>query len=180
MNIIMIRYYIDTETTGLNHNLHEIIEICIIAEDLSGRVVGEFCKKIKPTNILMAEKEALEINGYTPEKWKDALQPNKELASTILNLLDEEGIWVGHNPYFDFRFLREFMRKYSGNHIMRYMPKLDTRQLAIALFWPDLQSFSLNSVRKSMGLGDHNPHNARSDAYICREIFHKFDRLKKG
>ena len=35
----MKRYYIDTETTGLDAALHEMIDICIIVEDIDGEII---------------------------------------------------------------------------------------------------------------------------------------------
>ena len=180
----MIRYYIDVETTGLDHTIHEIISIAIIAENSkTGNILGEFDRKIKPMSIGSAEPKALEINGYNLEGWKDAVEPSLDIAETIAGLLDHEdcGLWVGHNPYFDKRFIDAFLRKYGDGSKLDYMPMLDTRQVAMALFWPELRRFSLQNVRAHMGLGRSQIHQARSDAFICREIVHRFDiRAKSG
>jgi len=172
----MIRYYIDVETTGLDSSLHEIIDLAIIAEEAkTGKVIGEYCRKIKPMNIHSAQLKALEINGYNEDDWKDAVEPSEVIAAEIVNLLEIPGIWIGHNPYFDKRFISNFLSKYGSGLSIPYMPMLDTRQLSIAMFWPELTGFSLGAVRSHMGLGLHGSHVARSDAYICRQIMHRFD-----
>ena len=72
----MIITVIDTETTGLNNQTHEILEIAAISykinDDGSAIMVESLNKKIKPRNMHLAEPKALEVNGYNEEDWKDA------------------------------------------------------------------------------------------------------------
>ena len=176
----MIRYYIDAETTGLDASVHEIIDLAIIAEEAkTGKVIGEYCRKITPMNIHTAQLRALEINKYNHDEWIDALEPSANVAAEIANLLEIPGLWVGHNPYFDKRFISSFLSKYGNGQKIPYMPMLDTRQISIGLFWPNLKGYSLDAVRAYIGLGDKGAHSARSDAYICREIIHQFEIAKQ-
>ena len=65
--------FIDIETTGLNPEVQEIIEIggVITTPDLV--VVNEFEIKVKPENLAVAEPEALRINRFDPANWLFAL-----------------------------------------------------------------------------------------------------------
>ena len=85
---------------------------------------------------------------------------------------------MGHNPYFDKRFIAAFVAKYSSGSRLPAMPMLDTRQLAMALFWPNIKKFSLDSIRALLNLSLEDAHTAKADAYLCREIVHLFDKTK--
>lgn len=70
------RIWVDTETTGLDPNKHEIIEIAILRESVlpggGGAIVESWSTKIAPTRIEDAEPKALEVNGYDKERWAGA------------------------------------------------------------------------------------------------------------
>lgn len=63
------RVWIDVETTGLDPLVHEIIELTVRYEPRKGCANPAWHAKIKPEHIETAEPKALEINGYTEEKW---------------------------------------------------------------------------------------------------------------
>ena len=71
--------FIDTETTGLNPDVHEIIELAlIVCKQISvpGRgpkieIIKEYEWKIKPARIDLAQEDALRINGYAQYKVTD-------------------------------------------------------------------------------------------------------------
>ena len=179
----MKRYYIDTETTGLDAALHEMIDICIIVEDIDGEIIEKFSTRIKPQNLLVAESRALQVNGYSDERWKDASQPSEQIADRIIELLHhpdndyyQRGLWVGQNPRFDKRFIDAFLAKY-GSVKLAPIPMLDTRHLSIAMFWPKLNSYSLDAIRQHMELPGGDYHTAESDCSTCRIIV--FEILNK-
>ena len=93
---------IDVETTGLNPNIHEIIEVAIVTKDES------YHAKVIPMNIEHASPKALEINGYNEKDWYGAV-PAKDVAIRTAKMLDGKTI-IGHNPSFDMSFLRELCR----------------------------------------------------------------------
>lgn len=95
-------HFIDTETTGLVADRHELLEVAVVTEEvnpsnpkLPGRIVREWCRKVKPQNLAEAEPKALEVNGYNDADWKNA-SPFADLARELLGLL-QDGIIVGHN-----------------------------------------------------------------------------------
>ena len=75
--------FLDIETTGMDVNKHEIIELgCVLVkeqDDGSYKIINEIDIKIQPAHIETAEPEALRVNGYDPAAWffasslKDAL-----------------------------------------------------------------------------------------------------------
>ena len=178
----MKRFYIDCETTGLDAEKHEIIEICIVVEDTDGEIIDEFHTRIKPQNIEGAESKALEVNGYSAEKWFAAVEPSSSVADKIIELLHhpqssyyQRGLWIGHNPYFDRRFIDAFLNRY-GSSVKKIasMPMLDTKQLSMGLYWPQLLSYSLDSIRVHLKIESSQHHSALDDCYMCRRIVNNF------
>ena len=94
--------FIDIETTGLSASEHEVIEFAIIKK-VDGKIVLRTEFKIKPDHIERAHPKALEINGYTPEKWEGALS-QEEGARRMVEAL-EGCICAGHNIGFDIGFI---------------------------------------------------------------------------
>jgi len=96
---------IDIETSGLNPREHEILDIACI---MDGK---EFHMKVKPKRMEFASEKAIEINGYTPEKWKDA----SDLDVVLLLLNDfvrptkdaEIPAFMAYNVAFDWGFMAE-------------------------------------------------------------------------
>ena len=66
---------IDVETTGLDSEKHEILEIgLVIFEGINPyKILHTHNVKVCPEHIETAQKQALEVNGYTPQDWKDSV-----------------------------------------------------------------------------------------------------------
>src|SRR5258708_781182 len=65
--------FTDLETTGLSVIKHEIIEIGAVITNSDLEVIDEVDLKVHPRHIETAQARALEINGYTPDKWVGAI-----------------------------------------------------------------------------------------------------------
>lgn len=62
---------VDLETTGLNPDDHEILQIgALKVDERTLAVIDAFEIKVKPQHIDTAEESALEINRYDPELWE--------------------------------------------------------------------------------------------------------------
>ena len=85
--------YFDVETTSLNPELGEIIQICIVTEDRDGNL-EEWSTKIRPRLAQGTyQKSALRINNFVPKEWIDA-QSLKKLQMKLwlpLTLLYSKG-----------------------------------------------------------------------------------------
>ena len=100
--------FIDTETTGLDTSVHEVIEVAIVKEHPDGRV-EKWQSRIQPKNIEAAHPKALEVNGYTPEKWGEA--PYLEHVAIDIATMLKGCVIVGHNVGFDLDFLQADFKK---------------------------------------------------------------------
>lgn len=94
-----ISIVIDTETTGLNAELDELLQVSII--DYSGYTL--FDSYFKPTS-LSSWKEAERVNGITPEIVKDAPSISEKIAQ-INEIICKADKIIGYNTNFDLNFL---------------------------------------------------------------------------
>ena len=92
---------IDTETTGLNPHINELLQVSII--DDNGEVLfNEYIKPIKAKRW----NEAQSIHHISPEMVEDCKNIT-EYIETIQSIIDKAEMIVGYNVFFDVGFLEE-------------------------------------------------------------------------
>ncbi len=176
--------FIDIETTGLNVDKHEIIEIgCVlVSQDWTNssnptfEAIEEFELKIKPERIGEADPVALRVNGYDPSAWvfaytlKEAMQIFAEKTDGV--------IMVAHNVCFDFGFIDKAFRITEIENKMHYH-KLDTISIAFAKLHDhgDAGKFSLRFLCEYFGIENKHAHAALSDARATFEVYKKLMNL---
>ena len=169
----MILYFVDVETTGLSPAKHTILEFCAIKQ--VNRVETErLYMKIHPTeeDLFRANGYALAVNGYDPEKWKDALEP-KDAAKKIAKFLfgTSETALVAHNVSFDARMIRAFLNRWHTDQNLPFRT-IDTVSLAFAHLKPlGLNSMKLDSIRQFLGWSVEGAHTATKDVEDCVKLF---------
>lgn len=178
------RIWIDTETTGLDPSKHEMLEVAVVTEtvltDGSGSIINGWCAKIAPERIEAADAKALEVNGYTPEKWKDA-RPFSEVADELAKLLASGSILCGHNVGFDIGFIEAAFAR-IGRKVRLPYHKLDTVTVAYAAWnatgtGPGL---SLDKLRKHLAMATEGSHSALKDAEDARLVYYAALKAIKG
>jgi len=166
--------FIDTETTGLNLQ-NELLQIAVIrvkSDDFS--ILDEWSVKIKPRHIENADPEALKVNGYNEEEWRNAV--DIEQALDMFNEKTKDAVPVGHNLPFDLFFLKKELNKYDRDATFFYHG-LDT----VSLAWQELKNvqeverFSLNELARYFKIGQPNAHDALADAKTTYQLFLKLD-----
>ena len=168
--------FIDIETTGLNLNKHEIVEIGCVLTTPELQVIEEFELKIKPERIEDADPVSLKINHYDAELWESASTINQ--AVKILSEKVKDSIMVGHNVAFDSGFLEYAFNQAGVGNTMHYH-KLDTISVAWAKLHrsPDLEHFSLRELCVRFGIKNEKAHTALSDARATFELYKKLMEL---
>lgn len=167
--------FLDVETTGLNPEVHEIIELGAVVARAEGNVLRETARldfKIQPKNIALADPQALRINGYDASQWlfaatlEDVLRQFKDTA--------KGGVLVAHNLSFDWAFLSKAFEKTEIENTLHYH-KLDTISIAFAKLAEeeDINKFSLRALCEHFGIENKRAHSAFSDAYATFELFKK-------
>ncbi len=174
---------IDTESTGLNPEVHELISIGVVLvnQDWSEKnpkfeEIEEFELKIKPEHIETADPVALRVNKYDPADWVFAYTLPE--AMKILSKKTAGAIMVSHNIVFDYAFLEKAFTKTGEENKMHYH-KLDTISLAFAKLHgkKDVDRFSLRNLTEYFGIENKNAHTALSDARATFLLFKKLMSL---
>lgn len=173
--------FIDTETTGLDPDKHEIIELgAIIAEydpETKKLIEKEIIDlKIKPEHIETAEAVALRINGYNDADWIFAV--DLKSAMQKLQKSSEGGIMIAHNMAFDYLFLEHAFRKTGIENKMHYH-KIDTISVAFAKLGgvDDIGKYSMYALCDRFGIKNQKAHSAYSDTRALFELFQKLMSL---
>ena len=109
---------VDTETTGLDPNKDEILQIAIV--DGNGKIL--FNEYIKPTKTT-EWPQAQAINGISPEKVKKC-KPLKKYKRKISRIFKNATQIIGYNLTFDLKFLEKNIDIYTESQILiDLMPK---------------------------------------------------------
>ncbi len=161
----------DTETTGLNPLVHDLIEIgAIYVNQETMEEEDRFEAKIKIQHPEMADEKALQVNGYTREMWASA----KELPTVVrdFNEWAAEGIMVAQNVAFDYTFCMEAFRR------CKVLSKLDYHSIDLpSIVWflyPDRKHTGLRSVAIDLGIPpEPKIHRAVNGAETCYRILRK-------
>lgn len=162
--------FIDCETTGLDPQRHEIIEIGVLrVEPSTLAVMAEVDVRVVPMHLDRADPESLRINGYCAEGWAAAVYLG-EAFDQIAPLLDG-AVLAGHNVPFDKGFLNEGWKRLGRVH-----PKVDYHTLdTVSLAWPfysagAVKSLSLGALCEHFGIRRVFPHRAIDDARAALEL----------
>lgn len=162
--------FIDVETTGLDPNVQEIVEIALIKTDENFDVLKQYQTRVFPKHIETAHPKALKINGYDPEIWGESALSAEQTIEQIKPLLDG-AIIAGQNVKFDISFLKCMFAaenekpNWSGYH------SIDTASLALPYFLAgEIKGLRLRNICKGLGITNKNPHRAMGDAYASLEI----------
>jgi len=159
-------HFVDIETTHFDWNVGEIIEICIWTSMDGGQTISNrYHTYIKPQYLERANPRALEVNGYTDERWSTA--PTwMEVAPQIYQIL-EYGIFCAHNVNFDWYWIDHHIKSTIGQKIT--WRKLDTQSL-VWIYIPT-KSAKMDTLRQMFGWSTINSHTASKDVEDLWRLF---------
>ncbi len=160
---------LDTETTGLDENKDEIIEIgCILFHVPSKAVLSQVSFLLPVTS-----NEAEYINGISVEV-TNIIQPWEDGLNFFLKLVDSSDVIVAHNVDFD--------KKWFGKG---RLPKLEKKWICSLedINWSCQKSLknrpSVTDLALSFSIPVWNLHRALSDCFYISEVFKKCENLEE-
>ena len=153
---------LDVETTGGKYNEEGITEIAIYRFD-GEKIIDQFISLINPE--IPIQPFVQQLTGINNKMLVNAPK-FYQIAKRVLEITDNS-ILVAHNSSFDYRMLKiEFDRLgYEFN-----IPQLCTVKLSKKIL-PDLDSYKLGNLVKSVGIPISNRHRASGDALATVELF---------
>ena len=160
---------IDTETTGLDENKDEVLEIGCILFHVSSRSVLSQVSFLLP----VSTNEAEYVNGISAEV-TNIDQPWQDGLNFFLKLVDYSDLIVAHNVEFD--------RKWFGKG---RLPKLEKNWICSLedINWSFQKSLksrpSVTDLALSFSIPVWNLHRALSDCFYISEVFKKCDNLEE-
>ncbi|SHI35309.1 PolC-type DNA polymerase III [Parasporobacterium paucivorans] len=161
----------DIETTGLNAQKNEIIEIGAV-KMTKGVVTDNYSAFVNPGIPIPYRIE--ELTGITDSMVAEAR--NIDIVLPEFLAFCEGAVLVAHNSEFDTGFIKE---KASKRGIGYDYTSLDTVALARMLL-PNLKRYKLDNIAKALDIPLDNHHRAVDDARCTALIFIEFiNRLKK-
>lgn len=172
--------FIDIETTGMNVNTHEILEIgCVLVkqnETGDYEVKEEIELKVQPQRIEDADPTALRVNGYDPAQWMFA--HTLEQAMQMLADKTENAVMVAHNVGFDYSFIAKAFAD-TGIENKMFYANLDTISIAVAKLAnnPSVTRYTLRALCEYFGIVNERAHTALADARATFEMFKKLMAL---
>lgn len=154
----------DLETTGLDANKDEIIEIgaCKV---INGRIDQTFSTFVKPSKHI--PREITELTSITDEMVKDAPSINYVLPDFYKFCYGSK--MVGHNVSFDMGFIVVAGKKLSYNFDNT---TIDTIEMARKQL-PGLKNYKLGTVVERLNIVLDNAHRAINDATATAKVFIK-------
>ncbi len=160
--------------TGLEGSKHEIVEIGLVKASQPGLEVMETWEaKVRPEQLEFADPVALEISGYDPEKWKDAIS-----LEEMMRILAEKvrgTILAGWNISTDYAFLDAAVTK-TGTPLDFHKHVFDVNSYAAARLGYDWGMSGLGPTAKSLGITLEGHHTALPDAMATYEVYKKVAR----
>ncbi len=149
---------LDLETTGLDPEVDEIIEVAAVRFDATG-VLDRYQSLVNPGKRLEYRIEML--TGIDPGALETAPHFGS-IAPEVERFIGFDAI-VGQNPSFDVTFL-------ARKGVQIFGPAYDTFELA-SLLLTGLHEHSLGAIADHLGIAFTNRHRAMADAEAAREVF---------
>ncbi|MBI2465731.1 MAG: 3'-5' exonuclease [Candidatus Sungbacteria bacterium] len=168
----------DVETTGLDYQLHEIIEIgLILADQKTLKILDEWSVKVKPRKIKTAAEAALKVAGYNKLDWLNAVTLKE--AMEAYSKKTKNAIFVAQNSFFDWSFLSEaFKQTGVEDHIDYHRVDLFTIGWSKAKELKRLKKFTLKEMCRYFNIEPEPvPHRAPNGARKAREILIKLQNI---
>lgn len=165
LNCVNTYCVIDIETTGLDPQIDDIIEIGIIKVN-NNKIIDTFSSLVKPFSPI--SDFISQLTGITNEKVKDCPTIDKILPFVKDFISDK--IIIGHNINFDINFLYDNFVRFE-NYLFRN-DYIDTMRLSRILF-KELLDHRLSTIANHLNVKFNKMHRALIDCEITNNCYRK-------
>jgi DNA polymerase-3 subunit epsilon len=146
---------IDLETTGGKFNEEGITEVAIYKYD-GDEIVDQFISLVNPERPI--QPFVVQLTGIT-DKMVLTAPKFYEVAKRIIEITSD-CVFIAHNTSFDYRVLRTEFGRLGYDYIRETLCTVELSKKLI----PDLPSYSLGKLCKSVGIPLNGRHRASGDA----------------
>jgi DNA polymerase-3 subunit epsilon len=153
---------LDIETTGGKYNEEGITEIAIYKFD-GHKIVDQFCSLVNPERPI--QPFVVNLTGINNEMLRQAPK-FYEVAKRIIEIT-EDCIIVAHNALFDNRILTTEFDRLGYQYEKETLCTVELSKKLI----PDMPSYSLGKLVRSLGIPLSNRHRAQGDAKATVSLF---------
>lgn len=162
--------FLDVVTTGLSPERHQLLELCVLRVDpRSLEVVLEHDTRVAPEHLQDAQPEALQLCGFSPAAWADAV-PLRDALLRVQPLLEGTQI-CGHHIAFAWRFLEKGFRQSGLAPPRIHLHQMDTASLAWPLWAAGRgQTLSLDALARRFVLERALPQRALANVRLALEV----------
>ncbi|MCI9040992.1 type I-E CRISPR-associated endoribonuclease Cas2e [Dubosiella newyorkensis] len=159
---------LDLETTGLNVEKDEIIEVGALLIK-NTEIDNSFTAMIDVGHI---PKEISKITGITEEMLKNQGKTKQEVIEDFYEFIHNKTI-VGYNIAFDLVFLKKAFKEYDLN----FNPKVIDVMSLVKKQMIDVANYKLETVARYYSI-DYEPHRAFNDCLATYRIYTKLNKNK--
>ncbi len=163
---------IDTETTGLDFDFCDIIEVCAIRYS-DGQRVDCFSTLVQPCQCVDLEGNTFYVNsfitnltGITNDMLAVAPSPDDILPA--LRDFIGDSVLIGHNVNFDVNFLYDSFKYHIGHAFSN--DYIDTLRIA-RKFFPELAHHRLSDVAAACKISQPQAHRAEADCIVTAQCY---------
>jgi DNA polymerase III epsilon subunit-like protein len=165
--------FIDVETTGTIFGYHEIIEVGAVRMSADLAICrGEMVFKLLPRYPERFTAEALRINGYSPDAWRDSVASPARKWEEFVSF-GSGSTPVCHNPSFDRAFVTLGALEYGVSDLQMDYHWIGTESVGWPLYCAGrVKELSLNCFCEFLGMpAEPEPHSAMVGARTCLMVY---------
>ena len=155
--------FFDVETTGLDRNLHNIIEVGAIKSNTT-EVIEEYQTFVNIDSPIPTQ--ASEVNHITNDMI--VAYPKADIILPKFLQFIEGCVLVAHNIEFDFGFLNAELER-NNLRVLEGIPLVDTVEVARKAI-PNNGSYKLGDLASTLQIDTGQQHRALDDTKVCRSV----------
>lgn len=167
---------VDIETTGLNPNKHEIIEMGVIVFDSeTHKVLQQLDMRIKPERPEDGDPKAYAVNGYNAEEWENCM--SLKMAMELFSVWTQGATFLAYNVTFDWVFIQEAFNKTGVPNNMHYHRMCLMSMAHIKLIHTNIPGLRLKNVCQYLNIPpEPEVHRAIHGAQAAFEVYKELSK----